>query len=203
MWNSFRDQHLWTANRSSPAYLSVSQQAITAKQNFAKGEPICCFCAGTTSHIMGSSVNSNRLLMSSFFQRTCLGLHITEALHLSCATAWQSRCRTATLILHHRPCILDSISCSDDDYLNISTPPTWCQQNIWGGSVTVIQRCYLWKACGFRKMLEGAFNAALQLAHSSLKQIRMHVAKNVQPKRADWPLFAWRDDATVFMQDTK
>ena len=34
---------------------SVSQQPITAKQNFAKGEPICCFCAGTTSQIMGSS----------------------------------------------------------------------------------------------------------------------------------------------------
>ena len=49
-----------------------------------------------------------------------------------------------------------------------------------------------------RKMLEGAFNAASQLAHS-VKQIRMHVAKNVQPKRA---LFAWRDDVTVFMQDT-
>ena len=49
---------------------SVSQQPITAKQNCAKGEPICCFCAGTSP-----------LLMSSFFQRTCLGLHITEALH--------------------------------------------------------------------------------------------------------------------------
>lgn len=34
---------------------SVSQQPITAKQNFAKGEPICCFCAGATSQIMGSS----------------------------------------------------------------------------------------------------------------------------------------------------
>ena len=35
---------------------------------------------------------------------TILHLLTTEVLDLSCATAWQSRCRRATLILHPKRC---------------------------------------------------------------------------------------------------